>query len=106
VPDFPRILLEHYLQDSGELMGACTDAAATDRMDVVLRCVHTLKSSSAEVGALALADLANVIETRLRTSRGRISKGELERLQAEYRRARGCIDEYLRRTAGLTREAM
>jgi len=81
-PDFPRILLEHYLRDSSDIMVRCAEAAAACDGDVALRGVHTLKSSSAEVGALALAAFANALEGRMRTGR-RIGKQDLDGLQAE-----------------------
>nr|PZN64552.1 MAG: hybrid sensor histidine kinase/response regulator [Pseudomonadota bacterium] len=105
MPDFPRLLLEHYLQDSRELMDACAEAAAAGRTDAVLRCVHTLKSSSAQVGALALADVARLIETRMRSSGDPIRKADLDDLKAEYQRVRSCIDAHLGRTTRLAREA-
>jgi HPt (histidine-containing phosphotransfer) domain-containing protein len=71
----------------------------------VLRCVHTLKSSSAQVGALALADVARLIETRMRSSGDPIRKADLDDLKAEYQRVRSCIDAHLGRTTRLAREA-
>jgi signal transduction histidine kinase/HPt (histidine-containing phosphotransfer) domain-containing protein/ActR/RegA family two-component response regulator len=98
-PDFPRMLLEHYLQDSSELMDQCASALADGDQDTVLRCVHTLKSSSAEVGAVTLADLSKELETRMRTG-GCFTSTDLASLQAEYQRTRSRIEGYLQRTAG------
>lgn len=55
-------LVDTYLSDSDEQLEAMRSAAAIDDPETLLRPAHTLKSSSANVGALGLADHCRSLE--------------------------------------------
>jgi histidine phosphotransfer protein HptB len=59
---FVRDLIEAYLTDSAEQVVAIEAALAADDADALVRPAHTLKSSSATVGAVELSALARTLE--------------------------------------------
>ena len=57
-------MLELYLQGSTDTIDLLERAVATGDAEATLRCVHTLKSSSAQVGVLSVAQCAEELEGR------------------------------------------
>ncbi|MET0209868.1 MAG: response regulator, partial [Burkholderiaceae bacterium] len=94
-PEFASELLLQYMQGSTELLDDCARAVNGDDQKTALRGVHTLKSSSAQVGALALAALAGATETAMRGGR-RLDAEGFAALLTEYRLAQAAIDAHLR----------
>ncbi len=89
-PDMPEVvvdIVDTYREESTELLEVVASAAATQDEAVMLRPVHSLKSSSASVGALVLAGMCADLEQYLRGigSRRDIAK-ELAAIQAEFQR--------------------
>jgi HPt (histidine-containing phosphotransfer) domain-containing protein len=67
--DLPEVLvdlIDTYLDESRRLMAAIVEAAAAGDVAAMLRPSHSLKSSSASVGARQLADLSGDLESRVR----------------------------------------
>jgi HPt (histidine-containing phosphotransfer) domain-containing protein len=58
-----------YLQEAARALDTIDSAAAAGDSKTLLRVVHTLKSSSASVGALGLAMLSEQHETLLRAGK-------------------------------------
>ncbi len=69
------ILLNRYVEDSSRLIQQLEQAVQQQEQDTARRCAHSLKSTSANVGALVMADLARILEEQART-------GQLPELQA------------------------
>jgi hypothetical protein len=67
--DYGRELLDLYVQEARRTLDAIDTAAAAGDSKTLLRVVHTLKSSSASVGALSLAMLSEQHETLLRAGK-------------------------------------
>ncbi len=61
-PAFVRELVETYLGDTPGLMDAMGSAVEADDAAALIRPAHTLKSSSATVGALRLSAVARELE--------------------------------------------
>jgi len=97
-PEFAGQVLAQYLDSSAQTIDACERALAAGDVRVVLRGVHTLKSSSAQVGALALAALAGDLEGRMRVGEV-LDAGGIARLRALERVARTAIMAHLDRSA-------
>jgi two-component system, sensor histidine kinase and response regulator len=93
-PEFAVSVLEQFVQVSAETIELCRRAATAGDDETALRGVHTLKSSSAQVGALALAACAGELEGRLRGGQ-RLGDNDLGRLLAEHRDALRAIAEHL-----------
>jgi HPt (histidine-containing phosphotransfer) domain-containing protein len=61
-PAFVRELLETYLAETPEQLEAITAAIGADDAAALVRPAHTLKSSSATLGAMQLSTLARELE--------------------------------------------
>ena len=67
--DFVRELVETYVEETGGYLEALAGAVAANDVAAAVRPAHTLKSSSASVGAMRLAELARGIEESSRGGR-------------------------------------
>ena len=68
-PGFADRTLALFCKDAQALLHAINHAAASADRTALMRSVHSLKSSAAQVGALALSAQAGLQETMLRTGR-------------------------------------
>ena len=66
-PDFFQDILQSYVDDATTLMANLQKGAADADIDLMARSAHTLKSSSANVGANGLAALCATLERRTRS---------------------------------------
>src|SRR5215204_6048411 len=66
-PDFFAEMIDVFLADAEELLGAMDGALARGDAAALRRVTHTLKSNSRTFGASALADLCQEIEGRAAT---------------------------------------
>ena len=66
-PGFADRVLDMFLDSAGKLLAQFAQAADTGDAPTMQRAAHTLKSSAATVGALALAEQARQIEMHLRS---------------------------------------
>ena len=91
-----------YLDESGELIsGARTAGLAGDREHFIY-CVHKLKSSSRNVGGMALAELAATLEARARDGSDPIASiSEVDSLEDLHRRLVGCLQDFIEERASL-----
>ncbi len=60
--EFMAELLTQYLDDAKELVAALPPALSADDAEALERAVHTLKSSSANVGAMVLSNLCEELQ--------------------------------------------
>lgn len=67
--DFVRELVETYVAEAGGHVDALAGAVAANDVAAAVRPAHTLKSSSASVGAMRLSELARGIEESSRGGR-------------------------------------
>jgi signal transduction histidine kinase/DNA-binding NarL/FixJ family response regulator/HPt (histidine-containing phosphotransfer) domain-containing protein len=84
-------LVQVYFDDTPRLLARLRDAAASNDHAAVGEITHSLKSSSANIGALPLADIARRGETDARLRRGDNLDTLPQRLDNEYRRV---VDAY------------
>ncbi|MDO9314462.1 MAG: response regulator [Burkholderiaceae bacterium] len=94
-PDFGRELLDLYVQDASRSLDAIDAAARRGDARTVLRIVHTLKSSSASVGALALAAVAEQHESLLRAGNAPTPEWRAA-MRVEYRRFEAALQHHRR----------
>ena len=65
--EFVDELIDTYLDDAATQVAAMEAAAAAGDADAMVRPAHTLKSSSANVGAMSLAEACRTLEADART---------------------------------------
>ena len=94
--DMPEVLLDlldTYLEESAGLIGAIAAANASDTRDQMLRPAHSLKSSSASVGALRLSQLCAELETFLRGHGPPLDVDrQVRQIEAEFVRVREALE--------------
>lgn len=61
-------LIDLYLEDAPERIGEIKQALENDDFDLLERAAHTLKSSSANIGALGLSSICADLEALARTN--------------------------------------
>jgi HPt (histidine-containing phosphotransfer) domain-containing protein len=87
--DFVRELVDTYLADTPVQLDAMTTAVEADDAEALVRPAHTLKSSSATVGAMRLSSVARELEMAGRTGsldasvRGRLEAANVEWMAVE-----------------------
>lgn len=90
---FVSDLVDAYVVDSGGLLDAIEAAISAGDADALVRPAHTLKSSSATLGAVTLADTARTLEMAGRS--GDLDDDETRSAAARVR------DEWVQATAGM-----
>ncbi|WP_456404627.1 two-component regulator propeller domain-containing protein [Thiolapillus sp.] len=91
-PDLVRRIVDIYLQESPKYIAALCEAVAAGDYDALQRSAHTLKSSSAHIGARTVSRLAAELEAC-----GRNQEGEpVERLLAQLRQKYQDLEKLLR----------
>jgi PAS domain S-box-containing protein len=103
-PDFAAQMLVLFRQGSADSLAQFAQLAHAENSPAAaktaLRSVHTLKSMSAQVGAVAVAAVAGEFEERLRAG-GTLSAGDFARLQQAHALTLIAIEAHLRDTPSL-----
>jgi HPt (histidine-containing phosphotransfer) domain-containing protein len=95
---FVRELVETYLADTPTQLVAMTTAVESDDPDALVRPAHTLKSSSATVGAMRLSSVARELEMAGRSgSLEAAVRGRLEAAHTEWQAASDAFGAWLAR---------
>jgi signal transduction histidine kinase/CheY-like chemotaxis protein len=95
-PGFARQVLEQFLEVGADTLALFERATQAGDDKTRLRCVHTLKSSSAQIGLDALAAVAQDLERVMRAG-GAPNPDSVRRLHDEHRRALAAIAAHLGR---------
>ena len=94
--DMPEIvveILDTYCEEAAHLVESIVDAAATGNLEEMLRPVHSLKSSSASVGALRLSAICAELEQHLRGFGPEVNVDQhVRQIAEEYARARAELE--------------
>jgi len=77
-------LIESYLAEGQANVDSLSAAAAQSDLAVFTRAAHTLKSTSATIGAMRLSELCRGLEEAARSGRTDGLTGEAERVQATW----------------------
>lgn len=88
-------VLGTYQCSLGRLTGQLAEARSAGAWDQVSRVAHTLKSSSASIGALALSRLCAEIEGHVRAGDPAAAAASLQRFDAEVARVSAAVAEAL-----------
>ena len=80
-------LVKVYLEDTPKNLGILVAAAERGDVQAMIAPAHSLKSTSANLGAMALSDVAKLIEHGARAGTLRDSLGMARQAGTEFRRA-------------------
>jgi HPt (histidine-containing phosphotransfer) domain-containing protein len=87
-----KLVIDSYLADLPRLLQDIRTAVELSDAQALEFSAHTLKSSSATVGAIPLAELCKQLENRGRTGALAESAMMVERLEAECERVRDALE--------------
>ncbi|MEP6469696.1 MAG: Hpt domain-containing protein [Chloroflexota bacterium] len=97
---FVQELVETYLADTPGQLEAMTAAVEADDADALIRPAHTLKSSSATVGALRLSSAARDLEMAGRSGTlDHAARASLDGARAEWQAAADAFAAWLKRAS-------
>jgi HPt (histidine-containing phosphotransfer) domain-containing protein len=89
--EFFEELLESFFEDSPEQLGIARKALAEGNAETLRRAAHSLKSNSANFGALALSQKCKDLEELAKSGCLGGAAGLLEGVAAEYERAEAVL---------------
>jgi CheY-like chemotaxis protein/HPt (histidine-containing phosphotransfer) domain-containing protein len=98
-PGLTARLIDVYLKSSPELVESMRHAVENEDAQTIERSAHSLKSSSATLGALGLAELCKQLETIGREAATSQAAEVFERLYKEFNRVRRALTEQWQETA-------
>lgn len=90
-PDFLAQIIGVYLNNAQQLVGAIETAYIADQREILLRSAHTLKSSSANIGALDFAARCREIETATRAGQPEQADERIRTLRSEFNRVEAAL---------------
>ncbi len=85
-PDIIKRLVDIYLGSSPDILRKISDAGAKGDMEQLWQSAHSLKSSSANLGAITLAALCEMVEEMGRNNQGGNVSEMIEKIEKEYTR--------------------
>ncbi len=94
-PDIRQRVITLYLQQTPAQLQELRTGLERDDSSAMLRAAHTMKSSSANVGAGGLAELCRDLESRLRQPGGDADAPRIAAIEAEYSRVRRDLEACL-----------
>ncbi|MDZ8085034.1 MAG: PAS domain S-box protein [Nostoc sp. DedQUE12b] len=92
-------LIECYLTETDRLVQQISTAIATQDIQTIWKTAHKLKSSSASIGAIALAQLCKVLEAQARSSNLENNLELLLLLDQEYEQVKTALEKELTKEA-------
>ncbi len=104
-PDVVEKILSAFLVSSSELLATMHEAVSRDDAAAVHRAAHSLKSSSANVGALSLSAYCRELEALGRTKTLTNAAALLDQITAEHARVTAAVGAELRAAPDLGQQA-
>jgi HPt (histidine-containing phosphotransfer) domain-containing protein len=98
-PEFEHVLLDEYLTQSAEILERLAGAIAANDVAGVRAAAHELKGSSRTIGAHAVGEVCQTLETLAGTGSLDGAPREHETLLHEFDRLRVAIHAHLRKAA-------
>jgi HPt (histidine-containing phosphotransfer) domain-containing protein len=85
-------LIERFTRDADRLFGQARQALEQGQAEDLRRAAHTLKSTSATFGAMALSAIARELEHLARDGVLEGAAGQIDRAEAEFARAKAALE--------------
>jgi PAS domain S-box-containing protein len=99
-PDFVAELIDHLVGDMDSRLDALRSAASANDARLLERTAHSLKSSCANLGAIALARLCGLLEQRGASGTAEGAETIIAELRLEFAKVRPLLDEQRRQAEG------
>jgi len=90
-PDLLRQIVQLYLESAPALLAQLAAGLATADLDSVSNAAHSLKSSSANLGAIELSKMCGKLEAAARAGTIGADLPPLSAIEAEYQRVRAAL---------------
>lgn len=90
--DFAAKLIATYMRDASKRLADIHTAHADGNQELLTRSAHTMKSSSAQVGALALSAIAKEIELASRAAKFEAAGAALPALDEQFEQAKRVLE--------------
>ncbi|HEY9708017.1 MAG TPA: Hpt domain-containing protein, partial [Oculatellaceae cyanobacterium] len=84
-------MIDCYLEDAPKLLDAIATAVTQKDAKLLRQASHTLKSSSATIGATTLSHLGQKLEVMSRIGNTEYALDKLPQLEAEYKRVKAAL---------------
>jgi len=92
-------LVPAYLDQSDEMINAMPDLLETNTIDVLERHAHSMKSSSLNMGAETLSEIARILEQMSRDKEdSALLKEKVDLISAEYAQVRDILQNYIQQS--------
>jgi len=91
-------LVQVFLEDAPQLLETLRSALATGDLEEAQRTAHTLKGTSATLGATRLSELSAKLEVSIRTDQFENLQTMLSRVEAEYERVKPALQALITET--------
>ena len=88
-----QVLLQGFLDDGVRLLSEARQARQQNNPEELRRAAHTLKSSSATFGAMALSNVAKELENLARNGELGGASELIERAEQEYAKAKAALEQ-------------
>ncbi len=92
-PSLVRRIIDTYLESSGGLVASLTDHIDTGNMEALTIAAHTLKSSSANVGAVQLSDMCRRLEHECASGMVEDFKDHVSAILGEFNQVKGLLSQ-------------
>jgi len=87
-PNFVINILQIFISSTEENIALLESSFSDNNNDDMTRAAHTIKSSSANIGARDLMDICNELETDCRLNRWHNTKKQIEDVKEEFNRVK------------------
>lgn len=90
---FVTKLIATYMRDASKRLADIHSAHSSNNQELLTRSAHTMKSSSAQVGALAVSEIAKAIELNSRAGKFEEAGAALPGLDQEFAAAKEVLEK-------------
>jgi CheY-like chemotaxis protein len=94
-PDLLSEVITTFFEDTDLIIDDLDAALLQQDIEVIMKDVHKLKSSSASVGALSLSDAAKFLESSCKTNTADINTDLIAKIRTEYNKAKTALKKAL-----------
>lgn len=94
-PDFVKNILQIYLTSTEENIALLESGYRQDDLELMTRAAHTIKSSSANIGATKLTNICRELENTCRMSAESLSAVKIDVIKSEFKRVETYLNKHI-----------